>query len=83
MFEESYDYIYKTNFYSREERDRIVIEVNLCQYVDIKRIQTRLDRCVHEATWHRFVVGESATTLKVKVKDDEDGDDVEEVRGDW
>lgn len=33
---------------------------------------------MHEATWHRFV-GESATTLKVKVKDDEDGDDVEEA----
>lgn len=36
-----------------------------------------------EATWHRFAVGESATTLKVKVKDDEDADDVEEVGADW
>lgn len=37
-----------------------------------------VDAC--EVSWHRFAVGESATTLKVKVKD-EDG--VEEVRADW
>jgi len=39
---------------------------------------------VFEVSWYRFAVGESATTLKVKVKDDEERQDgVEEVRADW
>lgn len=40
-----------------------------------------MDAC--DVNWHRFAIGESATTLKVKVKDEERRDGVEEVRADW